>query len=84
MTPMESSRLCTRSAVRMFVLARMLSLTTPVGLWVARTMWMPRVLPTAPIDTRDDRMSGYSLANWANSSTTTRIRGIGSSGPVAR
>jgi len=84
MTLEESSRLCTRSATRMFVLARMSSLTTPAGRWVARIMCTPRVRPTAPTLTRELRTSGYSLASMANSSTTSRSRGMGSVGLVAR
>ena len=84
MTLEESSRLWTRRATRRFVLARMSSLTTPAGRWVASTMWTPRVRPTAATLTREESTSGYSLASIANSSTTSSRRGTGSEGLVAR
>ncbi|MEG8034962.1 hypothetical protein QP157_06370 [Sphingomonas sp. LR61] len=84
MTFVESSRLCTRRATRMFVFARMSSLTTPAGRWVARIMWTPSVRPTAAMLTSDVRTSGKSFASIANSSTTSSSRGIGSTGFVAR
>ncbi len=84
MTFVESSRLCTRSATRRFVFARMSSLTTPAGRWVASTMCTPSVRPTAAIATSEVRTSGNSFASMANSSTTKSRRGIGSVGRVAR
>ena len=84
MTLVESSRLCTRSATRRFVLARMSSLTTPAGRWVASTMCTPRVRPTAATLTSEASTSGKSLASIANSSMTSSSRGNGSAGLVAR
>ena len=47
-TLIESSRLCTRSATRRLVLARMSSFTTPAGRCVARIMCTPEGPADAP------------------------------------
>ena len=59
-----------RSATRTPTLARMRSLITPAGRWVASTRRSPSERPRAAMSTMPSTNSGISLARVANSSTT--------------
>ena len=76
-TSRASATSCTRSAMRRLVLARMSSLTTPLGRCVARTRWTPRLRPRWATPTRASTKPGSSATSVANSSTTTTSRGRG-------
>ena len=74
--PRLSASSLTRSAMRTPTLARMRSLITPAGRWVARTRRSPSDRPRAAMSTTPSTNSGISLASVANSSTTmTRSAG---------
>ena len=61
-TSFDSAAVCTRSAMRRFVLARMSSLTAAPGRCVASTRCTPRLRPRWAIATIDRRNSGSSAA----------------------
>ena len=69
-----------RSASRRLVLARRLSLITPVGRWVASTRCRPSERPRWATLTTPSTKSGTSWTRAANSSTTiTRLGGVSGS-----
>ncbi len=74
-TSVESARSVTLRATRMSVFARMASVTTPAGRWVASTRWMPRLRPLAAMSTREPTNRGRSRDRAASSSTTINILG---------
>ena len=78
-TPSMTSRLSSSSATlrarRIDRLARMASVTTPPGRWVASSRWTPRLRPRWATSSSPSRRSGSSAARVANSSTTTSSAG---------
>ena len=84
MTSFESFVSCIRRAMRMLVLARMLSLIAPWGRWVASSMCTPRLRPRWATPTRASMNWGSSALRVANSSMMTSRRGMGSGRPLRR
>ena len=76
-TSIASEVSCRRSANRRLVLARMSSLITPLGRWVARIRCTPRLRPRWAMPTSAWRKSGCSPTKAANSSITTTRRASG-------
>ena len=65
MTSIDSAAVCTRSAMRQLVLARMSSRRAPAARWLASTRWTPRLRPRWATPTRAVRGRGSSAARVA-------------------